>query len=225
MLIDSFEHSLSSIEKKFGRLVLDSNWVRSSLSISWEKYHHYVGKRAYVRQYEHLLSSRQYSFLLRDGSFFQFFYDFKASGKINAARLAFYPAPMESQKYNEVMTALNDIGLDVDWSDDFLIEYYSDSDALVQVENLSHVRIDYDSSVTSHSKGHMQYGALNSLRIATKHIVSPFVFFDFIVRSVHADDYKVYSEKRGFSAFLLNERKEHNLYQLNEKCDTLHLKI
>ncbi|GGD08824.1 hypothetical protein [Hyunsoonleella pacifica] len=54
--------------------------------------------------------------------------------------------------------------------------------------NSSHLRIDYDSKVTSHHKTEIQIGAINDLRLPLNRIISPFTFFDFISKNIFRND-------------------------------------
>ena len=51
--------------------------------------------------------------------------------------------------------------------------------------NSSHLRIDYDASVNSHNKCELQIGSVNELRLPLKQMISPFIFFDFILKNIY----------------------------------------
>lgn len=53
----------------------------------------------YPLEYQALIDSQQYSFLLSDGSFFQFYYEFSLDKEeeLKMARLAFYPKPISTK--------------------------------------------------------------------------------------------------------------------------------
>lgn len=53
-----------------------------------------------------------------------------------------------------------------------------------QHTNTSHFRIDYDADVTSHNKCEIQIGAINNIRLPLDKIISPVVFFDFILKNI-----------------------------------------
>lgn len=50
--------------------------------------------------------------------------------------------------------------------------------------NSSHIRIDYDSKVESHNKCEIQVGAINEIRVPVDKVISPIVFFDFIIKNI-----------------------------------------
>lgn len=52
-----------------------------------------------------------------------------------------------------------------------------------ELTNTSHIRIDYDSQVTSHHKCEIQYSSINNVRIPIKHLVTPLVFMDFLAKN------------------------------------------
>ncbi len=57
-------------------------------------------------------------------------------------------------------------------------------DAKYKHTNSSHIRIDYDSKVESHNKCEIQIGAINEVRIPINKILSPVIFFDFIIKNI-----------------------------------------
>lgn len=67
-----------------------------------------------------------------------------------------------------------------------------------KLTNSSHVRIDYDSEVSSHHSCEIQIGAVNNIRLPMDKIISPFMFFDFVVKNVHGTDYIDISQRDGF---------------------------
>lgn len=60
-------------------------------------------------------------------------------------------------------------------------------DAKYKHTNSSHIRIDFDSKATSHNKCEIQVGAINQIRIPIDKIISPIIFFDFIVKNILRD--------------------------------------
>lgn len=50
--------------------------------------------------------------------------------------------------------------------------------------NTSHLRIDYDKDVTTHNKCEIQIGAINDIRFPIDKIISPIMFFDFIIKNI-----------------------------------------
>lgn len=57
-----------------------------------------------------------------------------------------------------------------------------------EITNSSHIRIDY-SPVTTHHVCEIQIGAINNIRFPLDKIVSPFLFFDFIMKNIYRKSY------------------------------------
>lgn len=58
-----------------------------------------------------------------------------------------------------------------------------------EITNSSHIRIDYSRDVTSHHVCEIQIGAINNIRFPLDKIVSPFLFFDFIIKNIYRKSY------------------------------------
>ena len=64
--------------------------------ISWFGYRPGTMRNAYdPMEYQQLIDTQQYSLLLSDGSFFQFYFSFEEQN-LTAARLAYYPKPLST---------------------------------------------------------------------------------------------------------------------------------
>lgn len=59
--------------------------------------------------------------------------------------------------------------------------------------NSSHIRIDFDSKVETHNKCEIQVGAINQIRLPIDKIISPIIFFDFIIKNILRND-KYYTD-------------------------------
>ncbi|WP_104204600.1 DUF2290 domain-containing protein [Billgrantia saliphila] len=197
--IGAVEQSLNSIGKLYGDILADSRVYKKDREISWYYYSAGIAKRVcYPREYQLLIDAQQFSFLLTDGSFFQFYYSFYDGGDLKKARLAFYPAPMLiEEKQDEIETY-------IDTASEALSEVYFsmlediDSGSGFYPGKNSHLRVDYDHEVVSHSKLHLQFGALNEFRLSAKSICLPFGFFTMILRSLYSDWYVSLSARSGF---------------------------
>lgn len=124
----------------------------------------------YPLEYQYLLDHHQYSILLSDGSFFQFFYKF--DGNIfSKARLAYYPMPLStSDSSDDLQSAAEEA---MDRSNDDLYEHLFNWLELLELHgkspsNTSHVRFDFDSKVTSHCKSHIQFGGVQEFRVPSR---------------------------------------------------------
>jgi len=97
-----------------------------------------------------------------------------------------------SQKYN----------VEIDLSDYTLRKFESK----YKITNSSHIRIDYDCNVDSHHKCEMQIGAVNYIRFPLNRLISPFLFFDFILKNLSKEfeHFSIYSEIKDKSYFDTN---------------------
>lgn len=164
-------------------------WIQADLvvvsksDISWVNYRPGIySNEYYPLEYQWLLDNRQYSFLLRDGSFLQFYYAFDDEGLLSA-RAALYPKPLPSKIVEEDLFTVAEAAQDM--------EEYDLSDHLLNVveeieknskypSNTSHVRFDYDRKVKSHSKAHIQFGGLNDVRVEADFVPMPYAFVETI---------------------------------------------
>jgi hypothetical protein len=70
--------------------------------------------------------------------------------------------------------------------DDLIIQKFNYK---YEITNSSHIRIDYSREVTSHHVCEIQIGAINNIRFPLDKIVSPFFFFDFIIKNIYRKSY------------------------------------
>lgn len=133
----------------------------------------------YPIEYQCVIDARQYSLLLRDGDFFQFFYEFDAkTGNLKKAKLAFYPSPIDCRN------SLDDLNEAAEFAFDHNEELYNHLDnwiSLLEIKkyfpaNTSQVRFDYDSTVTTHEKAHLQFSSVNKLRLPADFFPLPYAF-------------------------------------------------
>lgn len=101
---------------------------------------------------------------------------------------------------------LSDIGQQLGLSKDEVYESWIDKK--YKLVNTSHFRIDYDSSVKSHNKVEIQFGGTNNIRFPFEKLISPFIFFEFIVRCVFLEDFKELSSKQSYILYRGNSIKK-----------------
>lgn len=133
----------------------------------------------YPLEYQFLIDTHQYSLLLSDGSFFQFFYQFDTEENMTGARLAFYPRPMATRDSVEQMLAAADEAMERE--DNELFDHLYNWTELMELKgqmpsNTSHIRFDYDPKVQTHSPSHLQLGGLHEFRIAANYFPQPLAF-------------------------------------------------
>lgn len=175
------EQSLINIKSLFGTIIQSNNVNIGKNIISWDNYKPGILTNVgYLREYQQLLDNQQYSYLLIDNSFFQFYFDYDSKGNLVKCRLAYYPkpelAPETADELADYSSTASDFLADI--MDEVALEMLEHEISLTQN---SHLRFDYDARVTSHSKCHLQFGGINDFRIASKHLILPFAFFSKIV--------------------------------------------
>jgi len=154
--------------------------ISQELQISWQGRKPGIYKNSYYPiEYQKLLDSQQYSILLTDGSFFQFYYGFDEAEALKKGRLAFYPAPIKSTStQDDIFSAAEDA---LDREDHDLYDHLYNWTELMESQghtpcNTSHIRFDFDASVTSHCQSHLQISGIQELRIAADFFPQPLAF-------------------------------------------------
>ena len=189
-----FARAVNSIQKCFSKIIITTNYKIEEKSIGWNSYKSgiYSGW-VYAKEYQELVDNRQYSFLISDGSFFQFYYEWK--DELVKIKLAYYPVPVKLNNPSlELLEAANDSGIEM------LEQLYFDSEDWrgkgFDVVNTSSIRIDFDPEQSSHSKCHMQYGSINEIRMHSEVLVNPFTFFCWIMGQSGPDKFTELLELR-----------------------------
>ncbi|MBN7769033.1 DUF2290 domain-containing protein [Marinobacter daepoensis] len=188
MDISDAKKKMDGIAGKFASIIQSSNYYIGGDTISWSPYRPGIDKYlAYAREYERLLNDRQFSFLLIDDSFIQFYYKWDEKG-LEKARLAYYPKPLKVvENKEELLDFLEENETDA------LMEFYFGAvdwmESGVDIVNTSHVRLDFDRDVEAHSSCHLQLGAINDLRIASSDLINPVIFWHWILRQVMREEY------------------------------------
>lgn len=118
---------------------------------------------------------------------------------------------------DDVMKFVQEIGIPI--SENQVISY--NFDRKYEITNTSHIRIDFDCAVTSHHQCEIQIGALNELRFPIDKIISPFIFFDFIIKNLGKNSYQGILSKSYFNtdfssslkkSILVQDFSENNIY-------------
>ncbi|CAJ1865497.1 DUF2290 domain-containing protein [Aeromonas jandaei] len=207
-------NSLAVLSDVFSSFILTSNYCRNGDSLSWGQYKKGISNNIlYSKEYENLLNDRQYSILMIDKSFFQFYYDFEGR-TLKKMKLCYYPYPISVQEDSEQLEHYY-----VESGTERLELYYSSlmtlSDAGIMATNNSHIRADYDHKVTSHSKSHVQYSGINNFRMPFSKIVDPLMFFKFIYSNVDGcDGIKAKLDSKQF----IGARKQHANVPVPRDC-------
>lgn len=173
--------SIRNIRSVYKR-ILQADYVSDDEnSVSWRNYSPGINRSSpYIVDYRNLLDRQQYSLLFMDNSFVQFYFKFDDRNNLNAAKLGYYPVPINSsltvaQLYDEFDDAN-------DWLVDMLVEQIGAFSADDNVSNTSHLRFDFDSGASSHYKAHLQFGGVNEFRLSSEKVPLPFSFVDMVVK-------------------------------------------
>ncbi|HHW1804888.1 TPA: DUF2290 domain-containing protein [Pseudomonas aeruginosa] len=180
--------------------------------VSWNGRRPGILKGAYYPlEYQSLVDRQDYSVLLSDGSFFQFYYGFDAGGVLQKARLAYYPRPLETMDDIDDLYDAADGALDRDDAD--LYEYlYNWTEVMefkgVRPSNTSHIRFDFDRGVTAHCESHIQFSGVNSLRLGADFFPLPMAFVKFCEELIQDGSSIVDLDRMGFEV--------NNFYRLGD---------
>ena len=154
--------------------------IKSNKTISWNNRKTGIHKNNYYPlEYQYILDLQQYSFLLSDSSFFQFYYNFDSNGALYHARLAYYPRPINSKdSYEELFDEAENA---LERENNNLSEHLYNLTELIEIKkqypsNTSHIRFDFDQKVKSHSESHIQFSGIQELRIPANFFPLPLSF-------------------------------------------------
>ncbi|EGQ9095630.1 DUF2290 domain-containing protein [Vibrio alginolyticus] len=178
--------SLANIEKVYSALIMTTNVDNTTPQIiTWKNYRPGIlSNISYPREYQILVDTSQYSYLMKDNSFFQFYFSYDEKEVLTKCRLAYYPAPAFTKESAENIEEYRSSA--TDWLCDILDEVTIDMlENDTKLTQNSHIRFDYDSEVKSHSKCHLQFGGINDFRISSRKLVLPFAFFTKIISDFH----------------------------------------
>jgi len=112
-----------------------------------------------------------------------------------------FSVPISDKKLlAEINFLTNEYNVEIDLSDYPLKKFENK----YKITNSSHIRIDYNSKEESHHKCEMQIGAVNYIRFPLEKLISPFVFFDFIIKNLskeysHFENYQEIKTKSNFN--------------------------
>lgn len=173
-------------------------WIQADLvfatqnEVSWFNYKPGIFRDVYYPlEYQWLLDNRQYSFLLCDGSFLQFYYAFDKEG-LYSARAALYPKPLSIKVSDDELLNAAESAQEMEEQElsDYLLNLVEEMEKKsLYPSNTSHVRFDFDRKVQSHSKSHIQFGGLNELRVEADFVPQPYAFIEVIGSAFQGIDF------------------------------------
>lgn len=217
LTIQTVERSLNNIDACCSSLLLETNFNLDDDTFSWPNYSHGVlSSLTYVGEYQRLIDNKQFSFLLIDKSFFQFFFDFDGVN-LKSAKLCYYPAPVKiSGAIDELYEVAEASGIDL------IEEFYFGAEEWINrgidLVNTSHFRLDYDPRATSHSQCHVQFGGINELRIPSRVLINPFIFFDWICKCTGMAGFKDICNKPSYgTTFNYNIKRKNIIESVDNK--------
>jgi len=111
-----------------------------------------------------------------------------------------------SIEMNEKIQSLSEMGQQLGLSKDEVYESWIDKK--YKLVNTSHFRIDYDAKVESHHKVEIQFGGANNIRFPFEKLISPFLFFEFIVRYIFPKEFDELSTKQPYILYRGNSIKK-----------------
>ncbi|MEY3219958.1 MAG: hypothetical protein RIT27_1315 [Pseudomonadota bacterium] len=195
----NFDKLYSNLEQTFivfKDFILEHNYQKfDSTVISWLNYESGITKNTYyAKEYEELINNRQFSFLLKDRSIIQIYYEFNTKELIKY-KLAYYPYPVLTK---EDSNQIEDYYCNS--YDETLCDLYNVLKESSQLTNTSHLRFDYDHFVTSHATSELQIGAINNIRIPSAILICPFIFVDFIIKNLFSKslEYKDVTQSKNY---------------------------
>lgn len=193
--ISSVFANLEATYTLFSEFILDRNYSQQPNVVGWPNYRPGISKQVYAKQYQDLISERQFSFLLIDGSAVQIHYAYDERG-LKKVRLALYPVPKTVVVEPEQFDLYYDETISEVLESHYMLLHELMGQG-VSVSNTTHVRFDYDRDVTSHSINHLQIDGIQEIRIPFKHLIMPFHFMDFLIKNMYNEDYKAMSSSAG----------------------------
>lgn len=143
--ISHFQFAIESISTVFNSIIIDNLVVYNGNICTWENYIGGLSRLFYITEFQQCFDKKQYTFLLNDGSFFQFFAKFDKDGVVHS-RLAYYPYPViKSSYYLEELDEF--IYHEEGPVSDFFNDLYNALKFNIKVENVSQeklLRLDQD---------------------------------------------------------------------------------
>lgn len=160
--------------------IQNTSVIKSNRTISWMGRTPGIIKGVYYPlEYQFLLDHQQYSLLLSDGSFFQFYYSFDVNDELKKACLTYYPRPISTRDTADELLEAAEEAFERD--DEQLYDHLYNWTELLEIKqkspsNTSHVRFDYDRDVTSHCQSHIQFSGVQELRLSADFFPLPLAF-------------------------------------------------
>ncbi|MCB4812023.1 DUF2290 domain-containing protein [Methylovorus menthalis] len=181
------KQNLRLIETFLSKKIQSNRIQEDGNEISWTNYKSGIFKNVYYPlEYQWLIDNQQYSLLLNDQSFFQFYYLFEEQG-LKMAKLAYYPKPLDTRDTLDDHFHAAESAQDME--ENLLAEHLLNVVEEIELKsiyptNTSHIRFDYDRDVNTHEPAHMQFSGLNDLRIPAGFFPLPYSFIQFIQYSL-----------------------------------------
>lgn len=184
-------------------------------------------KEDYILTYKTAMEQKDYDFVLKDDSFFQFTY---SNDKYRNLRFAYYENPYNYYSYSDFLNFELELSYE-ECGDIFLADYEQYVSEAKMKNTVIPFRYDFDGDVKKykeliHTGSHIHIGHNNEIRFPTKKLLTPLGFSIFVLRNKYPLEYenalkdvdlrcKILKEKESFKEcddVLFNDNDETQLY-------------
>ena len=171
------DRSLANLLALYDRYIIDRNIMKTApTELTWHRSQTGITRgEFYHNEYTRLLNGRDFSLLFKDSSFVQVYYLLDDAG-LRLGRLAYYPIPEDLRVRSPDVVDVMAFG-----------EFDDRLEELEVYSNTSHFRYDFDRAARTHSPSHIQFGAVDELRVTSHKVLLPFLFVDAIARALNAE--------------------------------------
>ena len=187
LTVSDVQQSLRRFCQVYAPQIIDRNERYTNSGVSWDRRTTGILRgEPYHSEYTRLVEDRDFSLLFSDRAFAQVLYVFDKNN-LTCVRLAYFPRPEYLRFPRE--------------REDALLYDVSEFEETTEA-NTSHVRYDFDPEVESHSKSHLQFGAIQSFRLTTRRVLLPFLFLDAMRRFFAEKRHREVQGRRGHAEAL-----------------------
>lgn len=190
------------------------------------KYYNINSTNDFVEIYRRELLEFNYSFLLKDDSFFQFYYE-KENDIISKLRYTFFQFPYDIPDYEQFVKEICHCKLS-ESGYQFSENYSQSLDEANLKEYLMILRYDYsekDYKEGVHSVSHIHIGYSNSMRLTIDKQISPYTFTLFVLKQIYHSEWMEIMEDNAFRKILSYSKEncssleESRFFSSLDKCE------
>lgn len=169
------------------------------------------------------MEQKDYDFVLKDDSFFQFTY---SDSPCKNLRFAYYENPFTYASYPDFLQF--ELELSYEECGDIFLQDYEQYVSEAKIKNMViPFRYDFDEDQKRykeliHTGSHIHIGHNNEIRFPTKQLLTPLGFSIFVLRNKYPLEYKSALNDDGLKKIIMNEKnsfKDYNdtLFNVNDK--------